>query len=654
MSPTANQRTTWNRSIGRVGSGAEPNGRQSHRAEMSAIGGVSTTSYRVPTFRGGSRRTDEFRRRTPSPEDERDSRALRAHHAAVHRSRPRVPADAWGDPSPCAGWTARDVVGHLTSWISEFFGAQGVAFPAAPTVEDDPVAAWEAVRTTIGDALADPSLSARPVATPFSTRSLAETVDMIVTGDVFTHTWDLARATGQDETLDPDQVRRMLAATGAMPEEVLRADGMFGPAIEVPDDADDQTKLLAYLGRRGRAAVGVAVASGRRQQEWSARVPDPVQHPDASRSTVTSTLTYTDAKRLGRRTWARRSCRSWSATTTAAPSSCSATSSRSEEQMPLSFAHAHASDNWRISVRGTTNMGRDTYEQGQFRFHDGGVPYASDNFAWGPDGGYGIIMFADRRGFAIRPVKPEIAERLDPQQAAAAAGLGHRHAGPVPRCAGDRDDDGPDEARAPRRWVRRVRRVGPRSAPASAWPPVIAGEPTCGPVLVFLDCDAGCEAVPRRTIGTEVIVAPVSGSVDAAGMVLAPGDVRVEEAGVEQPALVAGHRRCAPRDDLRRPARPASGPRQRRDRRRPRHCARPGARRPPAPTRATLRVLTASPTASTPTSRGSPRPSIPSHASSRSSHRRPVRRSGASHAGQPAATQLAGRSVRGDNRVGEA
>ena len=52
--------------------------------------------------------------------------------------------------------------------------------------------------------------------------------------------------------------------------------------------------------------------------------------------------------------------------------------------MPLSFAHPHASDDWRISVRGTTNMGRDAYEQGQFRFHDGGVPYASDDFAWGP------------------------------------------------------------------------------------------------------------------------------------------------------------------------------------------------------------------------------------------------------------------------------
>ncbi len=42
------------------------------------------------------------------------------------------------------------------------------------------------------------------------------------------------------------------------------------------------------------------------------------------------------------------------------------------EQMPLSFAHAHASDNWRISVRGTTNMGRDAYEQGQFRFPTAG------------------------------------------------------------------------------------------------------------------------------------------------------------------------------------------------------------------------------------------------------------------------------------------
>lgn len=161
-----------------------------------------------------------------------------------------VPAGAWDDPSPCEGWRARDVVGHLTGWITELFSAQGVAFPELPSVEDDPAAAWEGVRSTIAGALADPELSAKPVETPFSTQPLAETVDMIVTGDVFTHTWDLARATGQDDTLDPDQVQRMLAATGEMPEEALRSDGMFGPALDVPADADDQTRLLAYLGRR--------------------------------------------------------------------------------------------------------------------------------------------------------------------------------------------------------------------------------------------------------------------------------------------------------------------------------------------------------------------------------------------------------------------
>jgi uncharacterized protein (TIGR03086 family) len=161
-----------------------------------------------------------------------------------------VPVDAWDNPSPCEGWTARDVVGHLTQWVPGFFSAQGVDFPPVPSVEDDPVGAWEAVQATIGKALAEPSMAVKPVQTPFSTQSFAETVDMIVTGDVFTHTWDLARATGQDDTLDPEQLQRMMAGMGSIPEEVFRAEGMFGPAIDVPDDADDQTRFLAYVGRR--------------------------------------------------------------------------------------------------------------------------------------------------------------------------------------------------------------------------------------------------------------------------------------------------------------------------------------------------------------------------------------------------------------------
>ena len=161
-----------------------------------------------------------------------------------------VSPEAWDNPSPCEGWTARDVVGHLTEWIPAFFGSQGVEFPTVPSVQDDPVGAWETVQSTMAKTLAEPTMAAKQIETPFSTQSLAETVDMIVTGDVFTHTWDLARATGQSETLDPDQLQRMIVAMGAMPEEMLRADGMFGPQIDVPPDSDDQTKFLAYTGRR--------------------------------------------------------------------------------------------------------------------------------------------------------------------------------------------------------------------------------------------------------------------------------------------------------------------------------------------------------------------------------------------------------------------
>lgn len=161
-----------------------------------------------------------------------------------------VPDEAWDNDSPCEGWTARDIIGHLTEWIRDFFGAQGVDFGPAPSAADDPVAAWAAVDDALAAALADPAAASRTVEMPFGPQSLAESIDMIVIGDVFTHSWDLARATGLDESLDPDQLQRMLASMSSIPDDVLRADGMFGPRLEVPDDADDQTRFLAFVGRR--------------------------------------------------------------------------------------------------------------------------------------------------------------------------------------------------------------------------------------------------------------------------------------------------------------------------------------------------------------------------------------------------------------------
>jgi uncharacterized protein (TIGR03086 family) len=78
---------------------------------------------------------------------------------------------------------------------------------------------------------------------------LPEAVDRFYTSDVFMHTWDLARATGQDERLDPDKCRELYE--GMLPmDDVLRASGQYGAKVPVPEDADVQTKLLGFIGRR--------------------------------------------------------------------------------------------------------------------------------------------------------------------------------------------------------------------------------------------------------------------------------------------------------------------------------------------------------------------------------------------------------------------
>ena len=35
-------------------------------------------------------------------------------------------------------------------------------------------------------------------------------------------------------------------------DELLRSSGQYGPRVPVPDDADPQTKLLAFIGRDPR------------------------------------------------------------------------------------------------------------------------------------------------------------------------------------------------------------------------------------------------------------------------------------------------------------------------------------------------------------------------------------------------------------------
>lgn len=160
-----------------------------------------------------------------------------------------VPDDAWSNPSPCQGWTARDVVAHLLDWVPSVIGRAGIAFPDAPSVDDDPAGAWAGFADTLQAALDDPQVAARSFdAGPPGQLTVEAAIDMLVTSDVLVHTWDLARATGLDERLDETLAAALLAGMEPM-DEALRASGHYGPKVPAPDDADVQTRLLAFTGR---------------------------------------------------------------------------------------------------------------------------------------------------------------------------------------------------------------------------------------------------------------------------------------------------------------------------------------------------------------------------------------------------------------------
>ncbi|MFI5912786.1 TIGR03086 family metal-binding protein [Dactylosporangium sp. NPDC051541] len=177
-----------------------------------------------------------------------DHRETAAHFTELVRG-----TTDWSAPAPVPDWTARDVVRHLIEWLTSFVrSGSGITLPAGPSVDTDPVAAWESHAAAVQALLDDPA-SADVMFTNQHTGSmpLPDAIAMFYTSDVFLHSWDLARATGQDERLDPDRCAAMF--TGMLPmDAVLRTSGQYGPRVDVPDDADPQTKLLAFIGRDPR------------------------------------------------------------------------------------------------------------------------------------------------------------------------------------------------------------------------------------------------------------------------------------------------------------------------------------------------------------------------------------------------------------------
>lgn len=166
-----------------------------------------------------------------------------------------VQPEQWSNQSPCQDWTARDVVGHIVDMHGVMLRPLDRQLSPAPTVHDDPLAAFRSARADIEAVLDDPDLAATPSDTPMGPMTADTHIDGVVSEDMVIHGWDLARATDQDDTIDPYEVERMWPGVQTIGPELRTPDAfgpgivVFGPEVSVSESAPLQDRVLGLLGR---------------------------------------------------------------------------------------------------------------------------------------------------------------------------------------------------------------------------------------------------------------------------------------------------------------------------------------------------------------------------------------------------------------------
>lgn len=161
----------------------------------------------------------------------------------------------WASPTPCTEWDVHDLVDHLTSeqlWVPHLLaGARieevGDRFDG-DNLGETPATTWSVAAREARTAWVAPSSLDREVHLSFGDVP-AEVYLWQMTFDLAVHAWDLARAIGANEDLDPDLVEELYAWTREQHGD-LAASGMFDDPVPVPEEADTQTRLLALTGRK--------------------------------------------------------------------------------------------------------------------------------------------------------------------------------------------------------------------------------------------------------------------------------------------------------------------------------------------------------------------------------------------------------------------
>jgi uncharacterized protein (TIGR03086 family) len=156
-----------------------------------------------------------------------------------------VPPEQWSAPTPCAEWTARDLVEHVIGF-HEFLLLRPLGV-RAQRPRDDPAARWDATSFALFTALDTDRTLDRTTELPGGGTSTPRTMIDALTTDVLVHTWDLARAVRLPAQPDEELCARAYARVRA--SDFPRDPAMFDPEVAIDAGVPVSDRLVAFHGR---------------------------------------------------------------------------------------------------------------------------------------------------------------------------------------------------------------------------------------------------------------------------------------------------------------------------------------------------------------------------------------------------------------------
>jgi uncharacterized protein (TIGR03086 family) len=168
-----------------------------------------------------------------------------------------VSEDQMANPSPCEGWTVRDVINHITGGATIFaISAEQGSVPdeelarltGGDNLGADPKGAWAVAANRAMVAFEQPGVLDKIVKLPFGEMPAGVALNIAVF-DVLTHAVDIARSSGQ-EVADTDLIETALVMGREMVGPELRVPGVFDAEQPAPANASPSDRLLAFAGRR--------------------------------------------------------------------------------------------------------------------------------------------------------------------------------------------------------------------------------------------------------------------------------------------------------------------------------------------------------------------------------------------------------------------